>query len=33
MKKYVIEAIGTMVLVLVYGLTKDPLAIGLVLAH
>ena len=32
MKKYVIEAIGTMVLVLVYGLTKDPLAIGLVLA-
>ncbi len=32
MRKYLLEAVGTLMLVLAYGLTSEPLALGLVLA-
>lgn len=32
MRKYLVEAIGTMVLVITFGLTSEPFAIGLILA-
>ena len=32
MQRYILEAVGTMILVLAFGLTSEPLALGLVLA-
>lgn len=32
MRRYLLEAVGTMMLVLAFGLTSEPLALGLVLA-